>query len=94
MNEIEPIPLTPEILEKNGFEKCRNHSWHNEILRQIYVRIVCLPEKDRNLHSSVWRFDFPCIVSAGADDVSFRCDYVHELQHVLKLCRIEKEIVL
>jgi len=92
--DVKPMPLTEDILRKNGFEKCGNHSWHDEILRQIYVRIVCLPEKDRNLHSSIWRFDFPCVVSAGADDVFFRCDYVHELQHVLKLCGIEKEVVV
>lgn len=94
MSNVEPIPLTPEILEKNGFEKWGNHSWYNEILRQIYVRIVYLPEKDRDLHSSIWHFDFPCVVSAIANGVSFRCDYIHELQHVLKLCCIKKEIKL
>lgn len=93
-DDCSPVSLTAAILEKNGFEKCGNHSWHDEILRQIYVRIVCLPEKDRDIRSSVWHFDFPCVVSAGADDVSFRCDYVHELQHVLKFCKVEKEIVL
>jgi len=90
-----PIPLTPEILEKNGFEKYpyKNSYWYCGEMLELFVKIVCIfPIEDRKLRSSL-----PAPVprlSAGEDDVYIRCDYVHELQHALEFCGIDKEIVL
>lgn len=82
LHEIEPIPLTPEILEKNGFVSQSNigyiiddydgeqiiyDSW-NHRLRIIKDYKVCL---DIELF----------------DDLA-----THELQHALTICGIEKEI--
>ena len=72
MLEVEPIPLTPEILEKNGFI-CDGWSW--------------------------WYLDFRIVLSTSKG-VSVVCgrqkrfEFVHELQHALRLCGIEKEIEL
>ena len=69
---ITPIPLTPEILEKNGFI-CDGWSW--------------------------WYLDFRIVLSTSKG-VSVVCgrqkrfEFVHELQHALRLCGIEKEIEL
>ena len=63
-NTFEPIPLTPEILEKNGFSR-------NGLDIALFDR-------------------------KGGDDFvgasNLQC--VHELQHALRLCGIEKEIEL
>ena len=69
---IEPIPLTAEILEKNGFV-LDGESW--------------------------WYKDFRIVLSSSKG-VSLVCGrqikfcYVHELQHALRLCGIDKEIIL
>ena len=76
INMIEPIPLTLEILEKNGW---------------------CLDEIDgsyRHYDNGFWiggrNAPFGIMVSNLYQDIN----YVHELQHLLKLCGINKEIVL
>lgn len=76
-NEYVPIPLTAEILEKNGFEKCTIHEieyigWR--LNEYFSIELSCID-------TFVWN-----------DDVSIH--YVHTLQHVLRLCGIEKEIEL
>lgn len=85
-----PIPLTPEILEKNGFTndgyailELDTHSilqyyFHEHRLRKIWTGI---DEWDN--HSEVTDISFQCT-----------CHYIHELQHALNLCGIEKEIAL
>ena len=71
-SEIQPIPLTQEILEKNGFVQ-DGESW--------------------------WYQDFRIVLSASKG-VSLVCGrqvkfcYIHQLQHALRLCGIEKTIEL
>jgi len=81
---FEPIPITPEILEKNGFEKQGFPGW------EIYTEDFLI----------LWRNDYPDVLEIRCFNAaygSFRrshISYVHELQHALRLCGIEKEIVL
>lgn len=80
MAMFQPIPLTAEILNKNGFVQNNSH-------RMLYVHI-----NDYNGYA----------FSLDADNVGWHLtankfisiDSVHELQHALRLCGIEKEIVL
>ena len=74
---LEPIPLTPEILEKNGFK-------YNE-------------------HPFVQGYEqFGLVLYHGGDGYRINCgqnvalqlDSVHQLQHALRLCGIDKEIEL
>lgn len=90
----EPIPLTTEILEKNGFEKLRI-SW---VLRYNNYCIVVQFINDK------WSIEVSNKFT-GKDEKN-RCDfisvcrgwsetiYVHQLQHALRLCGIKKEITL
>ena len=86
--EIEPIPLTPEILKKNGilYEK------------QSYYYVI---ENDNDLECTYYMIQgsqggWAIGVDTGAYECSVfdRIKYVHELQHALKLCGIDKEIVV
>lgn len=85
--DIEPIPLTPEILEKNGilYEK------------QSYYYVI---KDDKDLECTYYisqvQGDWTIGVDIGAYDCSAfaRIKYVHELQHALKLCGIDKEIII
>lgn len=87
-NDYSPIPLTTEILEKNGFVKYRNCSTYH-ILTKDYSLIEL-----RNVEGSmaVW-------IEWIENNDGIYCDYllpypkyVHELQHALRLCNINKKI--
>ena len=86
VDDLQPIPLTPEILEKNGFVLSKESSRKPYQLRDnsIYVSVI----KGRLNARYYEKFGKP--INAMQID----CNYVHELQHALRLCGIEKEIVL
>lgn len=80
--EIEPIPLTPEILKENGFD--------GRGAQFICDHICMIWWKDNIFMFSKYirHEDLP------TENISINIGYVHELQHALRLCNIGKEIVL
>lgn len=100
---VEPIPLTPEILEKNGFKQVDMGSiciigeyvWGDKGKRNFtVVRITYY----KGLNSGVnllTKIETDCSHESGINMVhSCDIEYVHELQHALLLCGIEKEIAI
>ena len=97
---LEPIPLTPEILKKNGFTKYdvgHNVSgWTIMDDDHLYNSIpFTLTDNDFDTEPGEYKW------GPVEDDreESFvreigRMNYVHELQHLFKQCKIKKEIVL
>ena len=82
--EIEPIPLTPEILEKNGWVEDGYFYRHKEL---GYIQLGKLFE-----HAS---FDFTKYGINYRIQTSPRCmKYIHQFQHALRLCGISKKIEL
>lgn len=79
---IEPIPLTREIFEKNGFV-CADLSFED-----LYTGYGL------HIYGEVYGDVYGGWYIICGTDVSMNVSHVHELQHALKLCRIEKEIVL
>lgn len=77
---IKPIPLTPEILEKNGFEYI-NDEYGCWLLGKIELR-------EREPYNGLFEVE----INIGEETIYIH--YLHELQHVLKLCGSQKEIVL
>ena len=80
---IEPIPLTPEILEKNGIKKRRNEyavfGW--EGMKQWYI----------TLEDFKPQYDFWFITSSDRDlNISGQIRYVHQLQHALRICGLDE----
>lgn len=65
-NDIQPIPITAEVLEKNG-------------LHEAEFGLVVKP-KSNELCASM--------------GISIGIQYIHELQHILRLTKTDKEIVL
>lgn len=84
-----PIQLTPEILEKNGFESIitifdgltYQYASKNEECR---VRVLV---NDKNIATGIEIDSKVCWLYCD-------CSFVHELQHTLKLCGIKKGIEL
>lgn len=87
---IEPIPLTPEILEKNGFEKVYDKyklpnyriKWNSytDLFFTVFTGV-----------DGYWNHVGLGVIIGG---VPATLDYVHQLQQAMKLCGINKEIVL
>ena len=78
---FEPIPLTPEILEKNGFET------HQRGVRMFFEHddyILCYYLNSSNRFTSFNNIDGSLVQKIIVN--------VHELQHALRLCKIDKEI--
>lgn len=78
---IEPIPLTPEILEKNGFSKSRLMGEQRHFTYYLAPSVSLL---------AIYDADF----SLKIGDCARYIKYVHKLQHALSLCGIEKEITI
>lgn len=76
LNDIKPIPLTEDILVKNGFGKVNNQYFFGQVeikeLRDCWV----------------------VIINKENADIDINIHYVHQLQHLLRLCGIEKELVI
>lgn len=69
-DRVKPIPLTPEMLEANGFEQNENVKGYQYPNDNI---IFCLEELSRVF-----------IFNGVYNDICI--NYVHELQHALRLC--------
>lgn len=90
-HDISPVPLTPEILEKNGFKDIL-HPRFNE-------RTLCKVWDDYSIHINVDNKIVHMVISplaairnGRADYIFPNPDYVHEFQHILKLLGITKSI--
>lgn len=79
-DELEPIPLTNEILEKNGFKKNNFNQYvlgKSDLGEEIYFELGFVQLRYPNSYYSI-----------------LSCGYVHEFQHMLKIFGIKKDIVL
>lgn len=97
---LEPIPLTPEILEKNGFEKSYSSiltaDGYKKLPQYKYKNMAQVQDICRNLITISYSdlegsvYDIQCGIGSHIYDLK----YVHQLQHALRLCGIKKEIEL
>ena len=99
---IDPIPLTPEILEKNGFIKDKGNEYsityhiliptgYEKNSYTIQITFYKVPLAGVNVLFKCWGWLPPD--NCGMNDIHIcNVEYVHNFQHALKLCGIEKEI--
>lgn len=73
IKSISPIPLTPEILEKNGWKEAQ--FWH-EYQDGKNTMQACLPDMRGRIN--------------GIEIQYFKCEYVHQYQHLLRLCGLNE----
>jgi hypothetical protein len=101
INDLQPIQLTEEILHNNGFK--------NDVIAQKSIivegasnfSVILISEDNRitinNIDEYLNSFN-KWNIHIDTEDMRTLCTveitYVHELQHILKFCKIEKEIVL
>lgn len=91
--QVEPILLTPDILTKNGFAHKHNHN-------EGWLSLEEYPNWSVDIKADETPYRLIADNSTGVADihdgifVNKRINHVHELQHALRLCNIEKEIIL
>ena len=81
-DEIQPIPLTAEMLKGNGWK-------HRKPLSIYYAEGMNFSLNVTHISDDSWRYDYVSITSklvcTGKD-----IRYVHELQHALRLCGLNE----
>ena len=70
---IRPIPITPEILEKNGWKE--TEYWHEYKDGNTIIQYSL---------SNIWG------IINGIEIEHFKCEYVHQYQHLLRLCGLDE----
>lgn len=78
IKDLVPIELTEDILVKNGFDKDERSRYYHEYILEL----------------ELWDFDISWTNAGGFKYEDIRLAYVHQLQHLMRLCGIEKEIEL
>lgn len=78
--EWQPIPLTPEILEKNGL----TNDYYGSYFKEDEYMLLEISSSEDGIYWTIHVHEYNIL----------KLEYVHELQHALKLCRIDKEIVV
>ena len=86
VEKLQPIPLTAEILEKNGLKPDTAEDAYKYCYKKDDVSIVeCYANAGGRYRG---------IISFGDTRLRITLMFVHQLQHALRLCEIEKEIKL
>lgn len=83
---IEPIPLTAEILEKNGFR-------HGDGIEKRWYNMK-IEDKKVTLYQSNTFYSLKIDEGIWPKLNNIYIHFVHQLQNALRLCGIEKEIEL
>lgn len=89
-NQPEPIPLTPEILEKNGFHL--ELSSDKENVYSHFDEGDCTPIIFLSAGQEKWTLHVKNYILKKCLDFTIFHDtlYVHELQHALRLCELNE----
>lgn len=83
---LEPIPLTKEILIRNGWRE--ESDYENDLYGGHFPE-----DKEHRLELDVDGCEIWWTINC-AENYIIHLRYVHELQHAFKLCGIDKEITL
>ena len=96
VGKVLPIPLTPEILEKNGFTDGKYRHFCGNVWKLDIDGFREIGFTDGAYNGRLWgekiKPQYPS--SVGDKFIIPNIKYVHELQHALRLCGINKEIEL
>ena len=76
-----PIPLTAEILEKNGWKWNRYNTFLELVAGTIHLSWGFYPNC---ISASDWAENGDCQIT------SLRCMFVHKLQHALRMCGLNE----
>lgn len=84
-SEVGPILLTPEILEKNFGSALNGCYFEGDEFYELFIIEVT---------DGTWIIKHDNIEFSNIPRQQVMVSYVHELQHALRLCGIEKELIV
>ena len=90
---IHPILLTGEILKSNGFELVSDSERVTKAFIDLYDLWKCEITQQQTLRLFYDRNSKDYRLQAFGDNIS-NIYFVHELQHAMRVCGVEKEIEL
>lgn len=79
---LSPIPITAEILEKNGFEEKEYFDQNGKVYCMFFERGYVSLEFVQYILLDCYK--------DGSNFIKMEIKYVHELQHVLRLCGLNE----
>jgi hypothetical protein len=95
LDDLEPIPITPKILEKNGFKLKEKGVLYTEYVSGDEHSIIEFGFYKESIHDIDTVLNCELGFVGGLDRIHHcHIKYVHQLQHALKLCGINKNIKL
>ena len=86
---LRPIPLTPDILEKNGFRVIFDSELHVSYFQDIEYFHTEVKVDKIGIYQKLSMLD-----GLGNGVKITECKYIHQLQHAFSLCKINKQISL
>jgi len=94
IEKVEPIPIAAEILEKNEFVANKHvypYPYYEYENKEDKLKVgFAFPQGNKTSYKEPWVY----IDSENVFVEHLPCVFVHQLQHAMRLCGIEKEIVL
>ena len=95
IEKVEPIPISQEIIRKNDFfapyKQFFHYLYYEYESKEDNLKIgFGFPQGDK----TAYKDPFIYIDSENVFIEHLPCKYVHQFQQILKLCHIEKEIVI
>ena len=94
LDGIEPIPITTEFLERNGFI---DPSYSKKVKYELHEPDLQITYYPRYSVMSIWKKgENPVIVRQNGFYKAYNevVQYIHEFQHALKDCKIERNVVV
>lgn len=101
-DEIEPIPLTPEILARMGFTVEEIPKYDDTYTEDEYTATKkCVDTRKCEVeieYKTYWKelraFNHDPHNRLGFTSIETQIEYVHELQHILRVLKVDKELEL
>ena len=89
---VRPIPLTPEILEKNGFVQ-EDDAYMDDISYKCFCGILTWHHSAKDIivsYDGSKEFTITNDLGYPCDEITLYRPKVHELQHALRLCGLNE----
>ncbi len=92
IEDIKPIPITKEILLKNGFTDNGKEQFYYHLKDKGKTTIRCATDDYKRWLVMVDSMRYENFISTDASN--HNAQYIHELQDVIQMAKVDKEIVL
>ena len=102
IEKVEPIPLTPEVLARMGFTIEEVPKYDDTYAEDEYTATIkCVDSRKCEVkieYNTYWKklraFNYDPHNRLEFTSIETQVEYVHELQHILRVIKVDKELEL